>query len=537
MAVEPEVARTTSLMSPKARLRVTPILACCLALLGLQAFPAEAGAYAVYVADNESRTVTVIDSRTNTVIGSRIALGAEVEPVRIAISPDGARAYVASPGLGDLDEVVVIDTRTNQVISRIKGLDFPREIAVAPDGQTAYVEHQTGNSPAIAVIDTRTNQVVGDSIREGASGEFVVSPDGRNLYVVGREQVVVIDTRTRQRVREINIERDMTAIAVAPDGRTAYVAGSTPDAVFVVDLQAGKFVGNPIPVGDGEQNSIAIAPNGQAVYVTDNATNTVSVIDTRTNQVVGIPIPVGALPTAPVVSPDGKAVYVASEATSSVSVIDTRTNQVVGTIPVGDEPEGLAIVPNQPPAASFSSRVVRPRVPAVFDAGASRDADGSIASFNWSFEGAPAFAAVSMISHTFPRPGTFTVVLSLTDDGGCSTTQIFTGQTVHCNGSGVAAQTATVKVAYPGVRVRCPAKTESRRCSFTLQVVTKARKGKPKTRVAKASAKRGKAAIVSLKPKARYAKQLARAKKVLVKVTLKTGDTQRTTFRKLKIVR
>lgn len=206
-------------------------------------------------------------------------------------------------------------------------------------------------------------------------------------------------------------------------------------------------------------------------------------------------------------------------------------------IPVGGEPDHLAIVPNQPPVASFSRQVARPGVPTVFDAGASRDADGAIASFTWAFEGSPAFAAGAVVQRTFSRPGTYDVTLTLADDEGCSTTQVFTGQTAHCNGSNVATRTATVKVAYPGVRVRCPAKATSRRCKFALQVVTKARKGKPKTRVAKASAKRGKAAIVSLEPKARYAKQLARAKKVLVELTLKTGDTQRTTFRKLKIVR
>ena len=520
-------------MHLRALLGVALALACALTLLGLQAFLAEAGAHRIYVTNRAADSVSVIDSRTNAPVGAPIDLRGEADPVAIAITPDGTRAYVAN---NDSADVSVIDTRTNQILGpRISASLSPFDIAVTPDGSAVYVVNNIDdrNGFGVTAIDTRSNLVSASIPISDIPRKVVVHPHLSLAYVLMSRDITVIDTRTNQIAGGIEMPPGTAGIAITPDGKTLYVG--LPGTVLAIDTRTNQAVGLPIPVGNGTE-SLAVSPDGKAVYVSNQESDSVSVIDTGKNQVTTIPV--GDRPKGIVVSPDGKTVYVAIQDMDTVSVIDTRTNRVVGApIPVGDEPEGLAIIPNQPPGASFLHQVARPGVPTAFDASASQDADGAIASFTWLFEGSPAFAAGAMVQRTFPRPGTYDVTLTPTDDEGCSTTQIFTGQTAHCNGSAAATKTVAVKVAYPGVRVRCPAKTTARRCKFALQVVTKARKGKPKTRVAKASAKRGKAAIVSLKPKARYAKQLARAKKVLVKVTLKTGDSRQTTYRKLKIVR
>jgi YVTN family beta-propeller protein len=77
---------------------------------------------------------------------------------------------------------------------------------------------------------------------------------------------------------------------------------------------------------------------------------TVSVIDTATNT-VGATIPVGPNPQAVAITPDGIRAYVpgAGFTTSPgtlVSVIDTATNTAVATIPVGLFPSGVAIAPD-----------------------------------------------------------------------------------------------------------------------------------------------------------------------------------------------
>jgi YVTN family beta-propeller protein len=78
------------------------------------------------------------------------------------------------------------------------------------------------------------------------------------------------------------------------------------------------------------------------------------VIDTATNTVVAT-VPVGNEPFGVAVTPDGHA-YVTNRdealPSGSVSVIATATNEVVVTIPVGDQPLAVGIAP-PPPGVPF----------------------------------------------------------------------------------------------------------------------------------------------------------------------------------------
>jgi PKD repeat protein len=76
---------------------------------------------------------------------------------------------------------------------------------------------------------------------------------------------------------------------------------------------------------------------------------------------------------------------------------------------------------NQGPSASFSTTPGAPEVDetVAFDATASSDADGSIASYAWSFgDGATATGATP--THAYDAAGTYTVTLTVTDDEGAT---------------------------------------------------------------------------------------------------------------------
>src|SRR5262245_47444915 len=75
----------------------------------------------------------------------------------------------------------------------------------------------------------------------------------------------------------------------------------------------------------------AAAHAQQDAYVANLGANTVSVIDTETSAVVAT-IPVGDNPDGVAATPDGRLVYVANFLSDDVSVIDTSAAAVIATV-------------------------------------------------------------------------------------------------------------------------------------------------------------------------------------------------------------
>jgi YVTN family beta-propeller protein len=71
----------------------------------------------------------------------------------------------------------------------------------------------------------------------------------------------------------------------------------------------------------------------------------VAVIDTDTNTVTAT-IPVGDNPDGVAVTPDGRKVFVTNIDSNNVSVIDAASDTVTATIPVGINPLGVAVNPD-----------------------------------------------------------------------------------------------------------------------------------------------------------------------------------------------
>jgi hypothetical protein len=217
-------------------------------------------------------------------------------------------------------------------------------------------------------------------------------------------------------------------------------------------------------------------------------------------------------------------------------VADLLSAKPAEPIALGVEVREIAIVPDQAPLADFSvvgSRF-RPGVPVRFDASRSKDPDGSIATYAWSFgHGRATTAKAAATTHTFARPGTYEVTLTLTDEEGCSTKFVFTGQTAYCNGLPRASETKTIRVTYPGVRLSCPRSARRGGCSFTLEVLMGKRAGASGHLKLKA----GRSGVASLKPKRAFARKLAAATRVRVRITRRIGATTTTRVRKLRIVR
>lgn len=165
---------------------------------------------------------------------------------------------------------------------------------------------------------------------------------------------------------------------------------------------------------------------------------------------VGGAISVGTSPEWPTLTPNGKTLYTSNylnngATAGSLTPISTATNTAGSDITVGDGPGQLAIVPNQGPKAAFASSVSG--LKARFNGAGSSDSDGTVAKYAWRFgDGHMATTTSPSTSHTYSKAGGYKVMLTVTDNEGCSTTQVFTGQTMYCNGSRAAGTSNTVRV-------------------------------------------------------------------------------------------
>lgn len=248
-----------------------------------------------YVTTVNKNNISVVDTATNTVVGSSIPVGPE--PNGIVFSPDGNRAYVAN-SVGDTVQgnVSVIDLTTNTVISTIPVGLTPQSIAITPVGAYLYVPNAKDST--VSVISTATNTVV----------------------------------------QSITLASCISGVDITPDGSFADVVGFCVNTIFVVDTATDTVV-NTIPVGGGSPLQIRFGADGSRAYVSRHDGNDLVVIDTASNNVIGT-IPVGLRPFYFAISPDGTRAYVPNALSNTVSVVDLATNTVVGNpVAVGYSPD------------------------------------------------------------------------------------------------------------------------------------------------------------------------------------------------------
>jgi YVTN family beta-propeller protein len=108
----------------------------------------------VYVVNRYGKKVSVINTKTNTVIAKVTGLS---DPTEIAFNPTGTKMYVTDCFN---DNVYVVNTQTNTVIATVSLGAHPKEIAVNPAGTMVYVvKNGAFDIPdnIVSVIDTSTN--------------------------------------------------------------------------------------------------------------------------------------------------------------------------------------------------------------------------------------------------------------------------------------------------------------------------------------------------------------------------------------------
>jgi YVTN family beta-propeller protein len=445
--------------------------------------PAQAAiAYKAYVGNYASGTLSPINTATNGT-GASIAVSS---PSAIAITPDGAKAYVCDYERGKATgHVTPVTLQTGALGSPIAVGAEPISIAITPDGTKAYVANYNKNEAStVTVITLSSGETETIAVGKGPYS-VVVTPDGSKAYVAnhydGTVTPITVATNKAGSPIKVGAGEDLARtdwLAVSPNGATVYAADfGTPvlaPSEIVPITVATNEAGTPI-TGVTKPNAIAISPDGATAYIAEEGIPGDVVPMALSNNKLGSPVTVGNNPYDVAITPDQATGYVAnynSELASFVTPINLQTGLAETNINVENGPDSVAITPDQAPDATFKVNAAATGSASSFDASESTVTYGSITSYRWNFgDGNASTTATPTVTHTYEAAGTYTVTLTETDSAGTSTSQVFTGQTMSRDGGPDAqfARSLTVNSA-PSVTTQPSSATVTapNRASFTV---------------------------------------------------------------------
>uniref|UniRef100_UPI0034E1DD11 beta-propeller fold lactonase family protein n=1 Tax=Mycobacterium sp. OAE908 TaxID=2817899 RepID=UPI0034E1DD11 len=383
----------------------------------------------IYVSNYNSGTVTVLDTSGNTPVFVK-TLTVGTQPEGIAMTKDGSLVYVAN----GKDTVSVIDTRTNTILGPAVSIDSPAESgahAIAVSGDKLYVTDyvddwvrtinvarvetapQSSQMPTQGTPDSATGTVVGDLqvvdtdgdalgynvITQPTKGTVTISPNGSYSYTpmdAARLQAGpnTTDTFTVRVSDTLNATKDVTVtVPVSPKAATPPPPDPTnhppvaSPSIFAQDQVVGAVTGS-VHATDADGNALTYtvigAPShgtvvlnpytGSYAYTSsaaarlaanqtsgpDTDTFTVAVSDGKATVTTPVTVPIS--PANVTVSPTtttvgsgalgiafrGNYAFVANQGAGTVSVIDMTTNSIVATLPVGAAPTSVATINASP---------------------------------------------------------------------------------------------------------------------------------------------------------------------------------------------
>lgn len=234
-------------------------------------------------------TLTLVDLAAARVART-LDLAPHQRPHGLALLPDG-RLAVTSETSGAL---LLVDLQAGRVVAELPtGQAVSHMVAVTPGGARAFVANiGSGNLSAFDLAEGRLLGVV----PAGAGTEGVdVTPDGRLVLASNREAdtLSLVDPATLEELAELPTARFPIRVKATPDGRRALVSCALAGVLQVIDLEArgelarielgGEVAPDaaqrlipeqgPVPVG------VLVEPSGRLAFVACSNADAVVVVD------------------------------------------------------------------------------------------------------------------------------------------------------------------------------------------------------------------------------------------------------------------
>ncbi|WP_143822099.1 beta-propeller fold lactonase family protein [Mucilaginibacter pedocola] len=365
----------------------------------------------VYVSNVMSGTVSAINTATNAVV-STIPVGRS--PMGVSVSSDGTRLFVANTLDGN---VSIINTADNTVVSTITVGNYPY-------AEGDFIKESTG-CPGVPMEFTITVNPTESTIMPSTATVAINACTGSNAtesvqnFTVSAKNLTADVTATAPAGFEISLSENagfgstlvipqaagkinntivyLRLVSTATNGTVAgnvvlSSAGANIKNIAVTGIKSAlPLVNNPgnreetngiasqpinfegsggsfTWVNDNPSIGLAAGGNGnipafmpvnrsrtpvtanvsvtplasQMAYIANLDDNSVSVVDLASNSVVKT-IPVGRNPNGVAISRDGSRVYASNYSSNSISVISALSNTVTATIPVPDAPLAMVV--------------------------------------------------------------------------------------------------------------------------------------------------------------------------------------------------
>jgi DNA-binding beta-propeller fold protein YncE len=334
-------------------------------------------------------------------------------PYGVVVSPNGHYVYVANRDSSTVQGFSFAAGGWGLVAGSPATVSNPTGLAISPDGRHLYVARLDDKLSVFSLGDTGgLTSIAGSPFPTGAQPYAIsMTPDGTHLYLPSREPTPKV-----------------YGYSLAPDGTPTALAGPPP------------------PVGGANPFGSTITPDGRFLYTANADSASISAFaiaaDGSLTPVAGSPFTFpGAVPSALTPNAAGTRLYMIDNAGSSAAVLSISPSGALTAISgspfptgVAGDFESVALTPARPPTAAFTSKTVNGKV--VFDGTGSTDPDGTVARYDWDFgDGETLTDGGPHPKHRYADGEYLHATLTVTDDDGCSTRYIASGQTAYCSGS------------------------------------------------------------------------------------------------------
>jgi DNA-binding beta-propeller fold protein YncE len=273
-------------------------------------------------------------------------------PIEIAVAPSRSEAYVLNDG-----SVSVVSLKTHRQVAEIgTGFHDQTAIGVVRGGTRAYIG--TFDESALKVFDTERRTLVGSlDVGYGATGVAAArTAKGGRAYVslLTDRSVAVLRTSDTSVVRHIQLPRGPQTLTTTPDNRRVWVGSSYSGRIWEISTTRQRVVGHVDVPNSGPVSSIVFTPDGTVAWV--SGLGGISEVAVETGKVLAfVPAPrlfphvqdlnLGeiALNKAGTALLAVNSTFPDTPARGQLSVLDTRSLKVRRVIPLGTEPQGIAL--------------------------------------------------------------------------------------------------------------------------------------------------------------------------------------------------